>query len=308
MSIFPKRTLRGTNVTIHWNFNTSQLKEHHVIPYVRIGVEDPKGEVTMLFEKHVIALPDPPDPENLPQEKKLKYLNKNLPLMILADYLSGKVKKEKLVQILQNIQSGKHYYFTFSIPEDAPLGKYKLVSEIHVKGEIRYSQTASEDFFFVEHVAVNDVAEEGSRRSAVVKNESSEKTPVKIKRCFFEDDGNMRTTVELFELESLETKNIDLSAPYNYLIYNEEREVILLNEFVDKFLLRNQQILQLDKQNGNVYLLKKDEDYAYQLDDVTKKIWKDADGYLNERTLSDKELTAAKELMDEGLLLAVKHD
>ena len=58
MSIFPKRTLPGKTVTIHWNFNTASLKGTHIFPLVRIGVKDPLGNITMLFEEHVLALPD----------------------------------------------------------------------------------------------------------------------------------------------------------------------------------------------------------------------------------------------------------
>ncbi|WP_262922874.1 hypothetical protein [Hymenobacter cellulosilyticus] len=43
MSIFPKRTRRGTHVTIHWNFNTARLTHTHVMPFVRIGVQAPTG-------------------------------------------------------------------------------------------------------------------------------------------------------------------------------------------------------------------------------------------------------------------------
>lgn len=46
MSIFPKRTLQDTSVTIHWNFNTSKLKGTHRFPLVCIGVKDPLGNTS----------------------------------------------------------------------------------------------------------------------------------------------------------------------------------------------------------------------------------------------------------------------
>ncbi|WP_375587596.1 hypothetical protein [Flagellimonas aurea] len=49
MSIFPKRTLPGKTVTIHWNFNTASLKGTHIFPLVRIGVKEPLGEYHHAF-------------------------------------------------------------------------------------------------------------------------------------------------------------------------------------------------------------------------------------------------------------------
>ena len=106
MSIFPKRTIRGTTVTIHWNFNTAHLRDVSICPFVRIGVIAPDGGVTILLEKYMLALPA--IREELPVASgKFLYLNKNTPLLVLADYLSGRQKKEVLIDILKNLQSGR---------------------------------------------------------------------------------------------------------------------------------------------------------------------------------------------------------
>ncbi|NMH89060.1 hypothetical protein [Flavivirga algicola] len=150
MSIFPKRAIPGKTVTIHWNFNISSLKNVHIFPRVRIGVKDPNGNVTMLFEEYVLGLPNSEDEITPQKERTFKYLKKNVPLLLLADYFDGISKREQLIERLKNIQSGRHYYFTYTLPNDAPLGKYTLVSEVHSSGEIKYSKTAADDFFFVE--------------------------------------------------------------------------------------------------------------------------------------------------------------
>ena len=256
MSIFPKRAVPGSTVTIHWNINISHLTDTHVCPWVRIGVKDPEGNVTMLFESHVLGLPDPIDQPELPKSL-LKYLNKNLPLMVISDYLSGQHKRERLVEILQNIQSGRHYYFTYQVAEDAPLGKYTLISEVHSSGKIRYSKTAPDDFFLVEKVSFKGIDESGEKREAIVVNHSPEKTPVKIVSCTPIVSGKMKTAVNVFEMDALEERSVPLSEPLNFLLYNEEREVVPLQKGSLDYLLRNQQVLELNKRDGSTYLIKK---------------------------------------------------
>lgn len=308
MSIFPKRSVPGGTVTIHWNFNTAHLTDVHICPWVRIGVKDPKGEVAMLFEDHVLGLPDPKDQaqdQDLPAPT-LKYLHKNLPLMIMADYLSGRHKREKLVEILQNIQSGRHYYFTYHVAEDAPLGKYTLISEVHSGGETRYSKTAPDDFFLIEKVSFKCTNESGGKKNAVIVNHSPEKTPVKIVGCMPTVDGKMQTSVNVFEMEGLEEKSVSLTARLNFLLYNEERKVVPLQEGSPDYLLRNQQVLELNKNDGSTYLLRKDKEEGYQFTKQTKALWLRSDGLLNKCQLSDEELEAYKALKADGLITDIR--
>ncbi|MEN7548767.1 hypothetical protein AAG747_12675 [Rapidithrix thailandica] len=309
MSIFPKRAVQGSSVVIHWNFNTSQIKEQHVLPWVRIGVQDPDGKLFMLFEEHVLGLPDPVEKTMTScSSPQLKYLNKNVPLLLLADYLSGAFKREKLVEILENIQSGRHYYFTFDVPQNAPLGKYKLISELHMDGIVRHSKTAPDDFFFIEKVSCRKVGESGRERYAVIVNHSREKTPVKLVGCRPAEAGTMRTTVNMFELEPLEERLVPLATPLNFLLYNEERQVIPLQAGSPGYLLRNQQVLQINKKNGRTYLLKKDREAAYHLTKQTKSLWQKSDGLLNIQELKEGELKVYEELKTEGLITELRFE
>lgn len=303
MSIFPKRSVRGAAVTIHWNFNTAHLTDVHICPWVRIGVKDPAGKVTMLFEDYVLGLPDQPVQLQEPSTPTLQYLNKNLPLMIIADHLSGPHKREKLVEILQNIQSGRHYYFTFPVSADAPLGKYTLISEVHSAGEVRNSKTAPSDFFFVEKVSFEGVREHSGEKNAIIANHSTERTPVKIVGCFPKEEGKMQTLVNVFELDPLQEKHVPMKAPLNFLLYNEERKVVPLQNAPNDYVLRNQHILEWNK-NGT-YLLKKDKEEAFQLTERTETLWKKADGLLNKHSLSEEEIKSYQELKAEGLVVDI---
>ncbi|MTI22872.1 hypothetical protein E1176_17705 [Fulvivirga sp. RKSG066] len=305
MSIFPKRTVRNSVVTIHWNFNTAHLTDVHVFPYVRIGVKAPDGKITMLFEDHVLGLPESDEQPQPNAKPSLKYLNKNLPLLVIAEYLSGQHQREKLIEILQNIQSGRHYYFSYQVPEDAPLGKYTLISEVHSGGEIRHSKTAKDDFFFVEKVSVKDEEKSGEDSKAIVVNHSPEKTPVKIVSCTPTGAGKMKTHIEVFELGENEEKAISLNSPLNFLLYNEEREVLPLQQSASAYLLRNQRVLELNKNDGNTYLLKKDKEEAYKLTPGAQSLWSKSDGLLPKSKLSEEELEAFEELSSEGLIHSI---
>ncbi|MEL6536454.1 MAG: hypothetical protein AAFQ98_13640 [Bacteroidota bacterium] len=299
MSIFPKRSVPGGTVTIHWNFNTAHLTDVHVCPWVRIGVIDPDGKLTMLFEGHVLGLPDPPVAQDGSEESHppLKYLNKNLPLMILAEYLEGNAKREVLVKILQNIQSGRHYYFTFPVPKDAPLGKYTLLSEVHSGGEVRYSKTAEDDYFFIEQVT----CEPGESSQFVVTNQSPEPTPVKVVHCHPQPEGKMKTELEVFMMQGNESRTLAQKGGDSFLLYNEEREVVPLAKPDSPYLLRNQQVLELHKPDGPSFLLPKGEEEGYTLTPAAAQLWQKADGLLNQTKLDPEELDVYQTMKDLGL-------
>ncbi|WP_108867825.1 hypothetical protein [Aquimarina aquimarini] len=301
MSIFPKRAIPGKTVTIHWNFNISSLKNTHILPFVRIGVKDPKGKVTMLFEEHVLGLPDP-IANDKSDEQQLKYLNKNIPLLVLADYLSGPCKREKLIEILKNIQSGRHYYFTYTVPDDAPIGKYTLISEVHNSGEIKHSKTAMDDFFLVEKLTLDKVVEEGGQKKAIIINHSTEKTPVKVVHCYENELGELNTKVQVFEIEASQETEIQFFSDKDFLLYNEEREVIPLTALSTSYLLRNQQVLEIQKNNEFSCLLKRDKEEAYRLTTETKQLWEKSNGLFHKDMMSEKEKAIFEEMNSEGLI------
>ncbi|CAM1334930.1 hypothetical protein [Tenacibaculum aestuariivivum] len=307
MSIFPKRTIPGSTVTIHWNFNTSHLKGTHLCPFVKIGVKDPKGNITMLFKKHVIAFPTPnKDEKELESIKGPKYLNKNIPLLVIADYLKGSCKREKLVEILTNIQSGRHYYFTYNIPKDAPLGKYSLISEIHNNGNVKYSKTALDDHFWVEKISLISLTEKGTKKTAIIHNNSKEPTPVKIVKTDIDLNGCMKTNITAFEMNPEETKHILIPKGKAFLLYNEERETLSLSEKSNNYIIRNQEILSISKKKELDCLLKKDDDEAFWLSPEAKDLWDKSDGLLNKDSLSKEEIDVFKEMYEQGLIKQIK--
>ncbi|SNB43835.1 conserved hypothetical protein [Flavobacterium psychrophilum] len=310
MSIFPKRTIPTKGVTIHWNFNTAHLKGVYIFPFVRIGVKRPDGVVTMLYEGNILALPDSKEETTESETPKYKYLNKNTPLLVLADYLSGFSKREVLVDILSAIQSGRHYYFYYNIPNDAPLGKYELISEVHSNGEIRYSKTATDDFFFVEKLHLKEIKKQSGTFTAIVQNLSTEPIPVKIVECT-ENEKELSTQLQVFEIPANKEISIIYHSEKTFLLYNEEREIIPLLKGSGLFSLRNQQLLSLSKKEASdevIYVIPKDTEDTFKLDTISKEIWLKADGLNPKETFENETVykDVYQELVQSGLIQEIK--
>lgn len=306
MSIFPKRTVRGKGITIHWNFNTAHLKGTHIFPFVRIGVKLPDGKIEMLHEGNILALPDATGESNNNIEKSpYKYLNKNTPLLVLAEYLSGASKKEVLVDILSAIQAGRHYYFQYPVPPEAPLGKYTLISEVHSNGEVRYSKTAEEDYFFVEQLSIEGIEKCEGQYTATVFNESPEKIPVKIVQCIYRNK-ELTTEMDVLELPPLKKTAIHYKSKNTFLIYNEEREIRSLASEGGIFPLRNQRCLSLEKgenMESSIYVLPKDSDVSFKLEGIARDIWQKADGLSTRKYTDDPDYRKMyDEMIQNGLI------
>jgi hypothetical protein len=277
MSIFPKRTIAGQPVTIHWNLSVPPGLHKPITPFVRIGVIDPSGQTTLLFESHILVLPstDMAAPSALQQENKSLYLHKHTPLLLLASYLSGKQKREKLIEMLNKIQSGRHYYFTWTAPANAHAGKYKLLSEVYMNGTIQYSGTAAEDFFYVEQITVSD-----NDGIISINNHSPEPVPVKLIH-YVAGDRSQPSNIHVFEIPGSGMHQLKLEGQPVFLVFNEERIVMALHGVAQKRCMRNQQYLSIHKQEAGeeiTYVFPREGDEGFRLTGTQQQLWKAADG------------------------------
>ena len=148
--------------------------------------------------------------------------------------------------------------------------------------------------------------DEGQKgRMAIVQNQSAERTPVKIVRCLTDAGGAMETQVEVFEMLSHESKQIPLTKGRDFLIYNEEREIIALTKEPSPYLLRNQQLLSINK-DGTAWVMPKEGETAFQLDPISKNLWEKADGLFHIRSLSEGEKDVFREMEEQGLIEQIK--
>jgi len=303
MSIFPKRAIPGKQVTIHWFIGKVSLGNTPTFAFMRLGVKSPEGEVSYLFQKNVLLLPsayenpDKTDGESPADASVRDNLARNTPILVLADYLSGRRKREELTQMLKRIRSSRHFYFVYEIPENAPLGRYELVSELYLDGERHPSLTADEDFFYVERITV--ACGEDGRFTA--NNPSPEPVPVKIMEY-----GATGVRARLENVPPSGKLSVEVASDTAYLLYNEEREVIPLCRRVGKRVLRNPCVQHFEKTEGGttkVYVLFPDGEDAYILEDSYLKIWQLADGTATEEALMAVDGAAYSEMAKAGLLM-----
>jgi len=305
MSIFPKRALRNTQVTIHWNFNTATLTKEHIVPYVRIGVQAPDGQLTMLHDGHLLRLPGLPA-ETPSAEVVAQTLPKSVPLLVLASYLSGRQARATLVDLLRGIHTGRHYYFTYPVPPNAPLGKYTLLSEVYIDGQVRYSGTAADDFFLVEELVLSHAETTPTGGiTAMLTNSGPEPVPIRVVE--YHAIKHPTTVSHLREVPAQGTLQVDSTEGQCFVLYNEEREVLPLALSPEPVFLRNQQLLSLEKEvdgEAVTYVLAGEADEAYELSGPSREVWKRADGLTVRSQLPDSALqNAYQEMLDAGLLL-----
>jgi hypothetical protein len=306
MSIFPKRTVAGSSVTIHWNLTLPPGMETTVCPHVRIGIVSPDGHTHLLFDEPILVLPSTAGsaPPSLSTDGGYQYLNKHTPLLVLASYLAGKASREKLIELLTNIQNGRHYYFTWSVPPDAMPGKYTLLSEMHVDGGVRYSGTAAEDFFFVEQLVIRTAGNE----EAVLHNPGPEPVPIKL-ITYTTGQFQRPEGLALSYLQAGQQLTVSIAGKYVFLVYNEERITVPLHAFQQPRPLRNQQLLSLRKMEAGeavCYVLPKASDNAYRLTGAQRNIWEAADGMITAQALRDKDNVLYDEMIAHGLITELR--
>lgn len=302
MSIFPKRSVRGSSVTIHWNLTLPAGMEKAACPYVRIGIISPHGHTYILFEQHVLLLPSTagPAPDHLQDSNSYQYLNKHTPLLVLASYLAGKQPREKLIDILNNIQNGRHYYFTWAVPPDAPPGKYTLLSEMYFEGAVRHSATVAEDLFYIEQL---DCAA-GTNGEVIIHNPGPEDVPVKI-ITYAACDHSKPEALQVFYLAAGSNHPVTITGKSVFLVYNEERITIPLHALQQQRPLRNQQLLFINKQEAGEpvsYVLPREGDDAWRLTGVQQAIWDAADGMDTVESIREKNSALYDEMIAHQLI------
>lgn len=306
MSIFPKRTVTGSTVTIHWNITLPAGMETSVCPYVRIGINSPDGNTSMLFENHVLLLPSTaaPAPSSLQQTGLYQYLNKNTPLLVLASYLAGKQPREKLINILTNIQNGRHYYFSWLVPPDAPPGKYTLLSEMYINGSLNQSGTVTEDFFYVEQLDIN--THPGGK--VTIHNPGPEPIPVKL-ITYIAGQHRQPGALEVTHIDAGDCRTLNTEGKCIFLVYNEERITIPLHALQQPRSLRNQQYHALQKQEAAepvTYVLPREGEEAWRLTGAQQAIWQSANGMMSAAQLRAIDSLAYDELRTHGLITEIQ--
>lgn len=305
MSIFPKRTIAGSAVTIHWNLSLPPGMQEAVCPYVRIGIQNPAGSTHWLMDEHLLLLPSTAAPASpaLQQNTPYQYLNKHTPLLVVASYLAGAQPREKLVEMLTGIQHGRHYYFTWQVPSGAQPGKYRIISEMVLDGQLKHSGTAAEDFFYVEQLEITLQ----SAATILLHNPGPEPVPAKL-ITYPDQQYQQPASLEVFYLAPNESRTVSVLHQAVFLVYNEERITMALHHWQQPRVLRNQQFASLHKQEAGeavTYVLPREGENAWRLTGHQQTLWNKANGLHTEAGLRCLHNDAFEEMIAHGLITII---
>lgn len=250
----------------------------------------------MLFEENMLLLP-------AMGTAKTNDHKKQTPLLVLASYLATPQQREKLIEILTNIQNGRHYYFTWQVPTDAVPGKYTLLSEMYIDGTVKHSGTASEDFFYIEQLNIGVHA----KGEVLIHNPGPEPVPAKL-IYYLANNHQHPESIEVFYIAPGEHRAVNTAGKSVFLVYNEERITIPLHTWQQPRVLRNQQHLFLQKEKeGELlsYVLPREGETAWRLSEQQWKIWQAADGMGNAAMVREKHSAGYDEMIAQGLIVEI---
>lgn len=308
MSIFPKRAQRGGSVTIHCNVHLAS-RQRHVMPLLRVRVVDPVGTVVAEHAQYVLALPEPDAAERAAAAAAAdpvpsQHLRRDVPLLILAGYLSGATGREQLFGALSAIESGRHFYFSQLLPPDAALGRYTVDIALLLDGRVRHSATSSDDMFFVEQLELVEVQRDGDDGAgfARVRNPGPEPVPARLAVL---RAGGSEIDARLLELPADTATDIPVPAGAAFLYYSEDRRIIALAGSDAPYVLRDQAML-VARKGDRVFLLQRDQDEGFELAGPAELLWRRADGLLRRDQLTPADLATYGEMVRAGVIHEVR--
>ena len=292
MSIFPKRTIPGSGITIHCNI-FSKHEKRIIFPFVTSIIKSPTGKSQQLFKGHVWSLPfDKEHPHD-----------KSIPLLLLANTLNAK-RREHLTKSLKNIQQGKHYYFHYSIPQEAEPGKYTVETEVWLDGICSKSATASEDCFYIEKVSLKSFEQNAEHKVSILHNHSPEPVPATLIKI----DTSNSIDYNTLKLPPL----VDTPVMFDhkaFFVYSEERECIALDPSMKNIWIKNQQCSYLSQKENSeevTYVLHPAREDALLLTGESKGIWDKANELnLDEHSLTQYDKADINEMIEAGLLIKI---
>ncbi|MFF2409974.1 hypothetical protein [Streptomyces sp. NPDC058092] len=293
MSVFPKRTLPGGQVTIHCAAEVGRIVAEYGFPLLKVTVTDPTGKMSVVLERQLLGVaatpPGPPRSE--------------VPLLAAVARLEPSDSAGQgaaLTDLLETIRSGVHHYAVHTLPADAPLGRYTFTIELWADGRRIASQTAATDCFFVEKVSLRGVHSADGMSTATVRNNGPEPVPARLVSL---PCGEEPLSVHDVELPPATEHHLRVAPCCSYLLYSEQREVLALFD-TTTHLLRNQRISTV-RRDGSTYLVDHDHGQVFELSETAEALWRAADGTLRADALGAEVEHAYELLRETGCLLEV---
>jgi hypothetical protein len=295
MSVFPKRTVRGSAVTIHCAVNLDRLVRDFGFPVLRLLVTDPAGTAVVVLERQLLGVPTrpggaaPPSPE--------------VPLLSVMGRLEGSLDGAGAADLLDSVRHGIHHFAVFPVSTTAPLGKYAFTIEVCIDGAVVRSLTEATDHFMVEEITLRAAGDSPRTPYAVVHNPGPDPVPVTV--VLLPCGGTSGAERYETQLPPEADTALRVNACCSYLMYSEGREVLPLFDPAVQHLLRNSRISGI-RRDGALYLVSRDSGEVHQLvHDAAVSVWGRANGLLRRDMLTEGEGEALDTLRAGGYVVEV---
>jgi hypothetical protein len=220
--------------------------------HVRFSVESPSGEVAVLLDQPILLPPRAQSARTQRSARKLSTRYRGTPLLLfVSEYLRRRGPEDNNPwRALKETTESVHRYIPYRVPEDAPLGRYRVNLEWFHDGGVDGSSTARDDHFFVDDLEVVRVVKDGSRHQALVRNRSPEPVPVRL--CEIRSRNAVEQT--FFEVPPLSTSAISFRGDRAFLFLFEDREAILLSAVKSPLSRRNETLRWFADESGPVHV------------------------------------------------------
>jgi hypothetical protein len=298
MSLFPRHLCHGQTLTIHLRLSPSPP----CFPWASIVIRDPQGRI--VFEAAHQERAWVPDVEEAPRSSTPLGggLYETQPLLFVAEALRPDVTRQaELVRVLEDIGHARHSYCHWTVPPDAPLGRYEVVTSCWVNGHEHASPTAKDDHVFVERLALEswERAPDGSR--ATILNPSPEPTFVRIHELS-RDASRVNAVVRRERLPAGAATELRLGSERALLYYAEDAACLWLNAEQQPTWIRSQTCAWLVRSDELVMVTSQASRRSFSLRGPARAIWLAADGLASRTELESLGPEAFKRMIDAGLL------
>lgn len=136
MSVFPRRVGHGDTVVVHANILGRALATTAAYAELHLTVTDPLGAETQLLRRTILSAPWPAVTATDGDVEAAGGVRKELPLVVLASMLAGPADRQRLLDVLSNIQDGTHFYAAYQVPTDGAPGRYVVRVEVRSDGRL----------------------------------------------------------------------------------------------------------------------------------------------------------------------------
>ncbi len=298
MSLFPRHLCPGQTLTIHLRLSPSPP----CFPWASTVIRDPLGRVVFEAAHQERAWVPALEEASLSSTPLGGGLYESQPLLFVAEALRPDAARQtEIVRVLQDIGHARHSYCHWTVPADAPLGRYEIVISGWVNGHEHASPTAKDDHVFVERLSIESWERAPGGARATILNHSPEPTFVRVHELSRGKAG-VTGIVRREHLPGGCATELRLGSERALLYYAEDAACLWLNAAQQPTWIRSQTCAWLHRGDGLVMVTSQTSRRSFSLRGSARAIWLAADGLASRAELEALGAEAFKSLVDAGLL------